>query len=497
MRLSDLEKYNDIVVQMHDNPDADAVGSGYAIYSYYKSKGKNVRLIYGGPYRICKSNIVLLVDRLKIPVEYVTELDKPELLIVVDCQYGEGNVQRFEAEHVAIIDHHNTGRMSDDMSEIRSHMVSCSTICYDMLRWENYDVNADISVATALYYGLFMDSNGFAEISHALDRDMMDFLKVDKGLIKKLVHSNFTLQELETAGIALIRYSYDEGHHLTIIKSKPCDPNILGLIGDLVLQVDSIDVCVIYNQCQDGYKLSVRSCIPEVAANDLSVYITEGIGNGGGHNDKAGGYINGIKFRNLYGDLGIEAFFFDRVNKYYSSFDVVYAKEGISNRAGFTLYKKNRIESGFVRTTDIFAEGTHCKIRTCEGDVFITAKDDIYIMVGINGDVYPIEKKVFESKYDEVEGIYDKEFEYPPSIRNLNDGEVYLLNRCKKCVCKDNAKIYAKQLIKSTKVFTKWEYEKYMLGVPGDYIAYLVSDENDIYIINKDIFKQTYSVYNS
>ena len=44
MKLSTLDKFNEIVIQMHDNPDADAVGSGYAIYKYFKSKGKNVRL---------------------------------------------------------------------------------------------------------------------------------------------------------------------------------------------------------------------------------------------------------------------------------------------------------------------------------------------------------------------------------------------------------------------------------------------------------------------
>lgn len=124
-------------------------------------------------------------------------------------------------------------------------------------------------MATALYYGMYMDSNGLAEIRHPLERDMIDFLKIDKSLIKKLLHTNFTLNELETAGIALLRYSYEENKRLTIINSKPCDPNILGVIGDMVLQVDSVDVSIIYNDCQDGYKLSVRSCAVEVAANDL------------------------------------------------------------------------------------------------------------------------------------------------------------------------------------------------------------------------------------
>lgn len=45
MKLENLKNFNDIVIQMHDNPDADAVGSGYALYRYFKAEGKRVRLL--------------------------------------------------------------------------------------------------------------------------------------------------------------------------------------------------------------------------------------------------------------------------------------------------------------------------------------------------------------------------------------------------------------------------------------------------------------------
>lgn len=272
MKLKELEKYNDIVIQMHDNPDADAVGSGFALYTYFKEMGKSVRLVYGGQYKIQKSNMVLMIKELNIPVEYVETIEEPELLITVDCQYMEGNVYRLPAKNVAMIDHHNTGRESDDMCEIRSNIVSCATICYDMLKSEGYDVNKNRDVATALYYGMYMDSNEMSELRHPLERDMLDCLKYDKKLIKKLMYSNFSIQEMETAGIALIRFSYDENKRLSIIHSKPCDPNILGLIGDFVLKVDNIDVSIIYNERPDCYKLSLRSCIPEIGVNDMAAF---------------------------------------------------------------------------------------------------------------------------------------------------------------------------------------------------------------------------------
>ena len=187
MILKDLLKYEEIVIQMHDNPDADAVGSGYSIYKNIESFGKKVRLVYSGNYKITKSNMVLLIQNLNIPVEYVENIEAPELLITVDCQYGEGNVTKFDAKNIAIIDHHNTGRNSDDMCEIRSHLVSCATICYDMLIRAGFDINADKTVATALYYGLYMDSNGFSEIRHPLERDMMEYLRIDNSVIKKLI----------------------------------------------------------------------------------------------------------------------------------------------------------------------------------------------------------------------------------------------------------------------------------------------------------------------
>lgn len=39
---------------------------------------------------------------------------------------------------------------------------------------------------------------------------------------------------------------------------------------------------------------------------------------------------------------------------------------------------------------------------------------------------------------------------------------------------------------------TKWNYERYMLGEIGDYICFSENDENDIYVINKDIFSVAY-----
>ena len=105
MRLSELENYKTITIQCHDNPDADSVGAAYGLYRYFKYKGCNARLIYSGYNQITKSNLKIMIEQLHIPIEYVPigSCSKIEgLLITVDCQYGAGNVTRFEADEANI-----------------------------------------------------------------------------------------------------------------------------------------------------------------------------------------------------------------------------------------------------------------------------------------------------------------------------------------------------------------------------------------------------------
>ena len=154
MKLNDLLKYNQIVVQCHDNPDADAIASGYGVYSYLKAQGKDVRLIYGGINVIRKSNLVMMIKELEIPIEYVRQSGSEtpaELLVTVDCQYGEGNVSHYPAHNVAIIDHHRVTKTLPKLHEVESHLGACSTLIWNMLKDEGIDPNENEDLATALY----------------------------------------------------------------------------------------------------------------------------------------------------------------------------------------------------------------------------------------------------------------------------------------------------------------------------------------------------------
>ena len=103
MRLADLVQYDPITIQCHDNPDADALGSAYGLYCYFRDKGKQVRMIYSGFSRIQKANLRMMCDKLKLPIEYVEREGHPPLpglLITVDCQYDPGSVWGGQCDQV-------------------------------------------------------------------------------------------------------------------------------------------------------------------------------------------------------------------------------------------------------------------------------------------------------------------------------------------------------------------------------------------------------------
>lgn len=396
MKLKELLHYDNIVIQCHDNPDADAIASGYGLYQYFKMMGKQTRFIYSGNARIQKKNLVMMVEELQIPIEYVTELAAPDLLILTDCQYGEGNVTRFDAKQVAMIDHHEICVKKNEFTEIRSNYGSCSTVVYSMLLDEGIRVSMYKELVTALYYGLYMDTNGFSEIKH-------------------------------------------------------------------------------------------------VTANDLAQYITEGLGNGGGHRMKAGGFINANKYKEAYCGRDFGNYLEQRMTQYFGSYHVLDTTSEIVDTSGMTYYKKLPVTVGFAKTTGFAPEGTVLIVRTLEGNVTINSDPNIYIMIGVEGEIYPIDKGVFEASYQVLDEPYQINAEYRPRVRNKRTEEVYFLSDfAKPCVNIKENKILAKQLSVTTKLFTKWYCDDYMLGNAGDYLAVKLDGNNDAYIIKKDIMEKTY-----
>lgn len=518
MKLSELLKFNEIVIQCHDNPDADALASGFALHTYLQQHGKKVSFIYGGRNMIRKSNLVLMMKELKIPVEYCTGMEAPELLVTVDCRYGEGNVTRFPAKNIAVIDHHRITGPLPELSDVRSNLGSCSTLMWQLLKEEGFDLNADKKLVTALYYGLYTDTNELTEISHPLDKDLRDEAEFDSGLITRLRNANLSLEELEVAGAALLRSDYNDDYRFAVVKAGECDPNILGIISDLVLEVDSVDTCMVFNVAHGEVKISVRSCIKEIKASEMAQAICAGIGSGGGHFVKAGGRIKMDLLKNEYLEYcerynveprmeptddgkdmqpmvsGVKFFLEMRIREYLDNTEIIYADKFEKAKENVKLYPLKKIPMGYVKLDELFPVGTRTIIRTMQGDMEVTVEQGIVLLIGLKSDIYVLSGEEFEEDYCILEEPYEEEnAEYKPTIKSVSDSRMLqLLEYAGNCIAKKTIMVHAMCLERKTKLFTQYNDNNYLTGQLGDYLTMHGKDLQELHIIDGEFFTKYY-----
>jgi phosphoglycolate phosphatase len=489
LELKNLAKSKHIVIQCHDIPDADAIGSGFALQCCLRSLGADAKLVYGGREEISKPSLRLMLEALHIDIAHVTGLpEDTDLLVTVDCQYGAGNVQKFPAPAFAVLDHHRPEIPEGENIVIRPALASCATLVFDLIRGD-YDITGDYNIRNALYYGLFTDTNGLSEMRHPLDRDLAE-LDYDAGLLKKLKNCAITMAELPVVGGAL--KNYEMIGNIGLFRAEPCDPNLLGFTGDIAQQVEGLDCCVLHCRLPFGIKLSIRSCCREIMADEIARYLCRDVGSGGGNIEKAGGFI---QLKNI-GDAPPENFLRTRLQEYLTAYDLVYADNHKIDFTSMKRYRKLPKPQGFVKSSDVFGMKARVTARTLEGDVDMVADESIYLMIGIAGEVYPIRREKFEKSYIVRDAPYSETTDYSPLLINKSTGEKKsILPFAKRCVPVGEKYVRAAALTRDTKVFTNWDLEKYYYGTVGDYLAANEGDWNDCYIVRKEIFQNSYAEF--
>lgn len=514
MKLTDLNQFNNITIQCHDNPDADAIGSGFALYYIFKTLGKEVSLIYSGNRKITKVDLLCMIKELNIPISYVDpSYEISGLLVTIDCQYGSKNVTKLKASKIAIIDHHQMDPHVKDLKlefcEIFSNYGSCSSIIYQWIILHNLEKKKDSPsfiddyVNTALLYGLFMDTNEFSEIKHEADKDLRNIKNYKADLFNLIKSSNFNIEELKVIANAIGSIKYYPEDHFAIIKTDNCDPNILGYISDLCNHTNNLNSCVVYMPREDFYKLSVRSSSNEIRANELAAAITSGIGNGGGHIKKAGGIIFMNDYRSQYPNTAIDQFIYQRYLEFYTQSDYIYNDQFKLEdyKDQFELYIKKDIVLGYIPSEALKDFADEIRIETLEGKTELPISENNYIMCGIKGELYPINKDRFDFRYTPCLAPLDIEFDYEPRVYNNKSNEIKLIrDLIIPCRSKSNNKIYAKKLTRITRIIQSkrnsqdrsYQYENYMTGLSGDYIAINAVSPRDVYSISKEVFDLLY-----
>jgi nanoRNase/pAp phosphatase (c-di-AMP/oligoRNAs hydrolase) len=397
------ERFGDVlyVVQTHDQPDADAICSGYIVQRLLAAKGRRSILVFGG--QLVKAEYTELINGLSmvlVPIGEAQSVIGNEAIvhITVDCLPGGLNVTPLP-EVVTVLarfafDHHrhDLAEVPEDYC-INSEVKSCTVVLYENFR-NVLKFISDSNAYTALYYGLQRDTNNF---EHALDPIS---LQVKQELETSSLLNEKMLQSLESncisaddlnrmyAMVAKRQFVPQYPHVCYVWADDNTDPNILGKTADLIIGTTGIDIVVMmsYQKASDRSRLSVRSYDRFFSA----VEVVRAIGEGGGHATKAGGIL---KSTSVAEDLA--AFF----NQFY----LIEVGQGIPNLEFKRFQRKKGVSYVFIPLYKLYDRGTVLETHSSKRLLV----DGNVAIVNTDGTLYTMPLDIFKERFDEAP--YDEE----------------------------------------------------------------------------------------
>ncbi len=289
--LVDLLQGKTVWIQTHDFPDPDAIASAFGLQHLLQMNDIESRLCYCG--RIDKVNTKRMLELLEIRMESAEKSETTksgDAIITIDGQKNNSNFTDIPGDEVACIDHHPW--VTKYEYEYVDHQIvgACATII------AGYCMEAGLAlptnVATALLYGIKMDTQNFCNGVHQKDIAAFSYLHdmADHQLIADLDNNVMEISDLRAYGAAIQDIAiYDRIGFAHI--PFDCPDGLIAQVSSFILSLDAVEVAVIYANRNGGLKFSVRSEVHWLNAGRLINLALRDIGNGGGHPTMAGGLV--------------------------------------------------------------------------------------------------------------------------------------------------------------------------------------------------------------
>jgi len=292
--LLKMLKKKEIYIQMHNYPDQDAIASAFGLKTLLSNKGIHATICYIG--QIDKDNTLKMIEQLGIELNMMDEVKmKPDdEIILVDGQKGNANMEDFVGREIGCIDHHPMQEVDSYLFyDIRSDIGACSSIIASYF----YDNNIDMprNVATALAYGIKMDTNTLSRRVSELDIDMFYYVykRADLDKLRSFEKCSLRKADLEAYKKAISTLKIIGRLGIANIGAD-CSEAIIGSISDFLLSLAEVDFTLVYSHRVGGLKFSVRSESKSVDAGKVIKEALKGFGDGGGHATMAAGFMPNV-----------------------------------------------------------------------------------------------------------------------------------------------------------------------------------------------------------
>ncbi|MGN0688013.1 MAG: bifunctional oligoribonuclease/PAP phosphatase NrnA [Oscillospiraceae bacterium] len=289
--LITLLKGHRVFIQTHNFPDPDAIASAFGLQVLLgKFNIPTIICHHGHIERTATANMVAEFGISMTTDNDLKDMREDDYIITVDSQKGNANILDLVGDEVACIDHHPVFNEAESYKYKDIRIVgSCSTIIADYYRLYNIDMPQD--VATALMYGLKMDTKDFTRGVTELDVDIYKYLfpKANNTLIRRFQSGTIQYDELEAFVDSMKNIDIYNGVAFAFLNFT-CADAFIATVSDFILNLDVVNFCVVYSRREHGFKFSVRSELEELNAGQIVMRALEDVGSGGGHKSMAGGF---------------------------------------------------------------------------------------------------------------------------------------------------------------------------------------------------------------
>jgi nanoRNase/pAp phosphatase (c-di-AMP/oligoRNAs hydrolase) len=293
--LAGLKPFDLVTFVSHVNPDPDSMGSMVGLAHLVETAvGKKTRLTRDGLIgRAENQAMVELLDIDLIPIEQMHWEDR-EALVMVDSQPNTGRHSlNPDVPIYAVIDHHQTpGDLSDiPFTDIRLGLgATCTLVTRYLIEQE---VAFSPEVATALFYGIETEINGYPREAGVLDDSALQFLfpLADKDLIAKIRNAPLPQSYFECMLQALqSSFKYDN-LIISWVNELP-QPEMASQVADFLIRFEEVEWAFCAGVCNDQLIMSIRAAVSDgKAGQKLRQVVSKLGGRAGGHDRRAGGFI--------------------------------------------------------------------------------------------------------------------------------------------------------------------------------------------------------------
>ncbi|MFP8889301.1 DHH family phosphoesterase [Natrialbaceae archaeon A-CW2] len=289
-KLSSIE--GTLAVVAHDNPDPDAIASAVALAELAESVGVDAEACYYGDISHQENRaMVNLLDLDLRALDIDDPLEYGAFALVDHSRPGVNDQLPAELAIDIVIDHHPPrGPVAAGFYDLRERIGATSTMLTGYIDW--FDIDLSQATATALLYGIRVDTNDFTREVSAEDFEAAATLWPDADLdvLLRIEQPTVDPDILDTVARAIKNRTRRDSVLVASAGEIPTR-DALPQAADQLLSMEGIDTTLVFGFDDEMVFISARSRGSDIDLGEVLRDAYDQIGSAGGHANMAGAQL--------------------------------------------------------------------------------------------------------------------------------------------------------------------------------------------------------------